>query len=79
MAPTKMQNSKGVLVNAEQLDFKPISEPTAEYELEDGTKITIRMVLAEVFRLDEKDPVTGRSEYFIKSAPIVSIKDKKKQ
>lgn len=77
MAPIKMMNSKGVLVNAEQLSFNPITEPTSEYQLEDGSRIKIRMVLAEVYRLDEKDPNTGRNTYFIKSAPIFSIEDKK--
>lgn len=74
----KMKDSKGALVDAEQLSFKPIAEPISEYELENGDKITIRIVLAEVYRLATRSgDITGKNEYFIKTAPVISILNKK--
>lgn len=71
-----MRGSKGEMVNAEQLNFKVVNEGFSEYELSDGRTMKIRVVLAEVYRLDEKDE-TGREGYFIKSVPVVSVEDKK--
>lgn len=65
------------MVNAEQLNFKQIKEGFSEYELSDGKIMKIRVVLVEVFRLDELDE-TGRNNYFIKSVPTISIEDTKK-
>jgi hypothetical protein len=74
----QVKGSKGQMVNAEQLSFKPISEGFNEYELSDGNKLKIRIILSEIFKLDEKDEMTGRNNYFIKSAPIMSIEELKK-
>ena len=76
----KMKDSKGELVDAQQLSFKPVAEPLTEYELEDGNKITIRIVLAEVYRLaTPSNDLSGKNEYFIKTSPIISIIPKKTQ
>jgi hypothetical protein len=69
-----VKGSKGQPVNAEQVGFTPISEGFSEYKLSDGKKMKIRIVLAEVYRLDELDDM-GRNNYFIKSQPVVSIED----
>lgn len=66
------------MVNAEQLDYKIVNEGFSVYELSDGRILKVRVVLAEVYRLDEKDETTGREGYFIKSMPVVSIEEKKK-
>lgn len=77
MTPLQIRGSKGQLVNAVQLDFKILNEGISEYKLSDGRILKIRVVLAEVFRTDEKDEVTGREGYFIKSQPVVSVEDAK--
>lgn len=77
MAPIQIIGSKGVPVNAEQLSFTPTSEGFSEYKLSDGKILKIRMILAEVYRLDETDPATGKNAYFIKTAPVVSTEDSK--
>ena len=73
----QMKGSKGQLVNAEQLSFKVINEGFSAYELSDGKIMKIRVILAEVYRLDEKEEVTGREGYFVKSVPVVSVEEKK--
>jgi hypothetical protein len=56
---------EGKRVPAEQLEFTAkIPEPWALYELEDGTQVKIKTVLAQVFRivdahLPNGDPVYG--------------------
>ena len=74
----QIRGSKGQMVNAEQLEYQIIKEAFSEYKLSDGRIMKIRVVLAEVYRLDEKDETTGREGYFIKSLPVVSIEDVKK-
>lgn len=78
MTPLQMKGSKGQPVNAEQLSFEIIKEGVSEYKLFNGKIMKIRMVLAEVYRLDEKDEATGKDNYFIKSGTIVSVEDAKK-
>lgn len=75
----QFRGSKGQPVNGEELQFTPISEPYSEYKLSDGKIMKIRVVLTEVYRLDEKDEVTGKDNYFIKSAPIVTVEEPTKK
>lgn len=74
----QLKGSKGQPVNAEQLDFKIVNEGISEYKLSDGKIMKIRIALAEVYRLEELDEATGKNNYFIKSAPIISIEEPKK-
>jgi len=75
----QMRGSKGQMVNAEELRFTPIKEEYSEYKLSDGKIMRIRVVLTEVYRLEEKDEVTGKDNYFIKSAPIVTVEEPTKK
>jgi hypothetical protein len=55
---------EGQRVQALLLDVKTVAEPWAEYELEDGTQVRIKPVLAQVFRVIDRyqpngDPVYG--------------------
>ncbi|MDH5482866.1 MAG: hypothetical protein OEY22_08310 [Candidatus Bathyarchaeota archaeon] len=73
----QIRGSKGQMVNAEQLSFKVINEGFSEYELSDGRIMKMRVILAEVYRLDEKEEAIGRDNYFVKSVPVVSVEEKK--
>ncbi len=77
MAPFQIRGSKGQPVNAEQLSFKISNEGISEYKLSNGKIMKVRIVIAEVYVTDEKDEITGRNGYFIKSMPIVSVEDAK--
>jgi hypothetical protein len=56
---------EGKKVAAEALEFSAVSpEPWAVYQLEDGTQVKVKTVLAQVFRIIDKylpngDPVYG--------------------
>ena len=50
-------------VKAKLLDFKPVSEPFIEYELEDGTRVKIRVFLVSAaVMVDEKGQPVTRSD-----------------
>ncbi len=78
MGMVQIRGPQGQLVNAEQLDFEITKEDFSMYKLSDGKIMKIRIVLAEVYRLEIKDEVTGKPNYFIKSMPVVSVEDAKK-
>jgi hypothetical protein len=66
---------QGARAQALQLDFTTVAEPWAEYELEDGTQIRIKPVLAQIFRVIDQfqpngDPVYGLQ---IGTLPVFTI------
>lgn len=79
MTPMQMKGSKGQMVNAEELRVTPISEGYSEYKLGNGKILRVRVIVTEVYRLDEKDEMTGKDNYFIKSAPIVTVEEPQKK
>ncbi len=60
-------------VKAEQVSFKVMKEEWSEYELENGMILRIRPVIAEVYILDDKDPVTGKPNVLVKSQNVISL------
>jgi len=75
---TKVKGSKGQMVDAEQLGFTPISEAWSEYKLDDGKIMRIRVVVSEVYRLNEIDETTGKNNYLVKSTNVISMGEPKK-
>ena len=75
----QIRGSKGQLVDAEELHFTPISEGYSEYKLSNGKIMRVRVVVTEVYCLDEKDEITGKNNYFIKSAPLMTVEDAPKK
>ena len=69
----KLRGLKGEEINGEQLQFTIKNEGYSEYLLSDGNILRIRIVLAEVYGIDQKDPLTGRPNYVVKSTNIVSV------
>jgi len=62
-------------VEAEFIDFKPSKEEWNTYELEDGTKLRVKLVMVSVYRLkDEYIPETEEPIYVIKSENVLSAK-----
>jgi hypothetical protein len=72
----QIRGSKGQMVNAKQITFEQVSEGFSVYKLSDGKIMKIKVVLAEVYSLDELDDL-GRNNYFIKSQPVISIEESK--
>ena len=69
----KLRGPRGEEITGEQLQFTIKNEGFSEYLLSDGNTLRVRVVIAEVFCLDQKDPLTGRPNYVIKSANVVSV------
>ncbi|RIK94536.1 MAG: hypothetical protein DCC71_23605 [Proteobacteria bacterium] len=68
----KTLNLGGRQVQGDVVRFKVVEEPWCEYDLEDGTKVRLKIVVSEVIRLegvytDEGDPV-----YTVKSSNVMS-------
>ena len=71
MANTKKVNLGGRVLDGESIEFAIKEEPWGVYELKDGTKIRMRLIVSEVIRI--KDAYTGEGEplYLIKSSNVV--------
>ncbi len=66
---------EGKRVPADQLNFTSNAEPWTEYELEDGTVIRIKSVLAQVFRVVDQYLPNGEPVYVMQigNLPVVTI------
>ncbi len=69
----KIKLQDGREVEAKEVEFQPISEGWNEYRLEDGSKLRIKLVVTRVFRLGEKDPLTGEDQYVVRFQNVVSV------
>lgn len=72
MRKVKM-NLGGNTVEAEIMTFKPIDEPWSLYKLDDGTTLKVKIVLSDVFKLAQPDPVTGLPQVMIRASQVVSV------
>jgi hypothetical protein len=72
MRKTKI-NLGGHLVEAEVMSFKAIEEPWSLYKLDDGTTLKVKVVLSDVFKLAQPDPVTGLPQVIIRAGQVVSV------
>jgi len=71
----RVKGSKGEYVEAEQLKFDAIREDWNIYRLEDGKILKVKLVVTEVYKLDEIDETTGRNNYLIRSTNVISIEE----
>jgi hypothetical protein len=65
-------SNPGQSVEGEVIDVKSSSEPWSDYELADGTRLRIRMVVHQVIRLAEHNAV-GEPVYAVKSTNILDV------
>jgi len=65
MEKTPVDLSKG-----KKIDFKTLKEEWSEYELEDGTRLKVKLVLVDVVKLPVYNPL-GEPVYRIVSQNIV--------
>jgi hypothetical protein len=66
-------NLGGQSVLAEQVNFAVLEDAWCSYRLEDGTTVKLKPVVAEIYKLPIKDPVTGLDQFMIKSSNIASV------
>ncbi len=64
-------NFGGREVDATEVDIKAIKEQWDEYQAEDGTVLRLKVVVSNVYRLDEYDP-DSNPIYVIKSSNVLS-------
>jgi hypothetical protein len=62
-----------------QLNFTPIKEEWNEYKLEDGQILKVKLILTEVYELEEVDPATGKKNYLIKSTNVIATELPKRE
>jgi hypothetical protein len=72
MREVKM-NLGGNMVDAEIMSFKAIEEPWSLYKLDDGTTLKVKVVLSDVFKLAQPDPVTGLPQVMIRAGQVISV------
>ena len=58
------------LTKGERVDFKVVKEDWNEYELADGTRLKVRLVLVDVLRMPDYNPL-GEPIYQIMSQNVV--------
>lgn len=67
----------GRVITGKKLKFKPIKEDWNVYELEDGSKLYVKLVLIDVVRRDEFSPI-GEPVYQIMSQNVTKVMASKK-
>ena len=72
MKKKKIVLSGGMQVEGEPVDFKPIEEPWAKYELPDGTIVRLKIVASDIIRSSEKD-ATGDPVFVVRSSNVVAV------
>jgi hypothetical protein len=64
-------NFGGRMVAATEVAFKGLKEEWNEYQVEDGAVLRLKVVVSEIFRLDEYDQ-DNKPIYVIKSSNVLS-------
>lgn len=59
-------------LTGEVVGFKIEDEPWCQYQLEDGTKLRIRLVLSEVIRVDGAYTLEGDPLYVARSSNVIA-------
>ena len=60
-------------VEAEAMGFDQIDEAWSRYRLEDGTIVKLKVVVSDVFKLPNPDPVTGLPQLVVRSSNVMSV------
>jgi hypothetical protein len=72
MTKARVQIGPGKFVDAQRLDFKPVAEPWCEFDCEDGTRVRIRLLVSEIYRLEGQRTPDGDPVYFVKSQNLMT-------
>ncbi|MDF2957503.1 MAG: hypothetical protein OD814_001125 [Candidatus Alkanophagales archaeon MCA70_species_1] len=73
----KIRTPNGRIVTGRKLNFRVVREEWNEYELEDGTRLYVKLVLADVVRTNELSPI-GEPVYRISSQNVVRTRVSKR-
>ena len=74
---------QGKEVNATEVDFQTRREDWNEYQLMDGSIIRMKVVIGEIFRIDDLYDTEGNPVYQVRSSNVMMVRSpdelKKKQ
>lgn len=65
---------QGQEVEAVEIDFRSVREDWNEYDLKDGSTLRIKVVLADINRIEGKFDGEGNPIYVVKSGNLVVVK-----
>lgn len=68
----KIQTGPNQWVDCEPVEFRTKDEPWAVYELADGYKLRLKLVVSNVFRTEQKDP-DGNPLYLVRSTNVMTV------
>ena len=63
----------GKEVNGSRVPFDPLEEPWTKCRLPDGTVVRLKLVVADIIRLDKN--AQGETHYLVKSSNIMAIEE----
>lgn len=67
-------NIGGQVVEVEKMPFRQVGdEPWTHYRLDDGTIVKLKLVVSDIFRLPQPDPVTGLPQLIVRSGSVMSV------
>ena len=66
-------NFNGKNVPATSLDFKTTNDDWNEYQLEDGTTLRLRTIVAEIVSIDGQKNADGSPLYQVKSGNVIHL------
>jgi hypothetical protein len=72
MAKVKL-NLGGQHIEGQTMGFTAVEEPWSFYRLEDGTTIKMKLVVSDVIKLPDPDPVTGLPQFIVRSSNVLSV------
>ena len=73
MTKVRVQVGPNQFAQGTSVDFKPITEPWCEFQLHDGSRLRVKLVVSDVIKLDEARGPEGEPIYVIKSSNVVAV------
>jgi hypothetical protein len=65
-------NVNGNIVDGKQVDYATVGEPWCEYELENGRRARLKVVLTRVVETEERNPA-GQKIYSFDCQPVFIV------
>ena len=62
----------GMQLEGERVDFKPLDEPWAKYQLPDGTIVRLKIVVSDIIRSSQKNKA-GEPIFAVKSSNVLAV------
>jgi len=62
----------GTKTKGTQIEFETAKEDWNMYKLTGGTLVKLKTVVTEIYRLETKDPATGKNRFLVKSETVIA-------